>query len=88
MVHFEKETVESYIIDAYRVLKPGGQILIHYSNYDRNPSGVFTDNPGWRNYMSREVFMGFVARTGFDVIASEVIDFSAPASDALTLLRK
>lgn len=53
MVHFEKESIKSYLADSYRVLKPGGYGLFHHSNYDKNPNGKFTDNPGWRNYMTQ-----------------------------------
>ncbi len=88
MVHFEKEAVFSYIKDSYRVLSAGGAALFHHSNYQKNPDRVFTNNPGWRNFMSQELFTSYATECGFEVIHSEVISFSAEDSDCITLLRK
>ncbi|MCW3073388.1 MAG: hypothetical protein JWP69_457 [Flaviaesturariibacter sp.] len=88
MVHFEKEAVESYIRDSYQVLKNGCYALFHHSNYSKNPGGHFSDNPGWRNYMTQELFLSIAKGHGFEVLHSEVITFSCPGSDCLTLLRK
>jgi SAM-dependent methyltransferase len=88
MVHFEPEAVESYLRDSFRVLQPGGRALFHHSAYDRNPGGRFTDNPGWRNYMTPELFLAMAARHGFEVLHSEVVAFACPGSDGVTLLQK
>lgn len=88
MVHFEKEAVEAYIKDSFRVLKQGGLALLHHSNYDKNPNGKFTDNPGWRNYMTQDLFVALSQKYGFDVLHSEIFSFSCPGSDAITLLQK
>ena len=88
MVHFEKDTVRSYLLASSRVLRSGGQCLLHYSNYQSNPDGVFSDNPGWRNYMTPELFLRYVNEAGLILVETHLIDFSAPASDALSLLRK
>ncbi|WP_210463930.1 class I SAM-dependent methyltransferase [Rufibacter roseolus] len=88
MVHFEKEAVESYIADSFRVLKSGAFALFHHSNYDKNPNGKFTDNPGWRNYMTKDLFCSISEKHGFQVIHSEVFSFSTTDSDCVTLLRK
>jgi SAM-dependent methyltransferase len=88
MVHFEKDSVHSYVIDSFRVLKPGGYALLHHSNYGKNPGGKFTDNPGWRNYMTQELFCTYAREAGFDVAHSEVFSFSAENSDCITLLKK
>ncbi|MET0637406.1 MAG: class I SAM-dependent methyltransferase [Chitinophagaceae bacterium] len=88
MVHFEKETVASYISAAYRVLAPGGLCLFHYSNYSSNPTGDFSQNPGWRNYMTQEIFRSYVDDAGFELIETTIFEFSAPDSDAISLMRK
>jgi ubiquinone/menaquinone biosynthesis C-methylase UbiE len=88
MVHFEKECVFSYVKDTYRVLQPGGLALLHHSNYDKNPGGKFTDNPGWRNYMTQELFIQFSKDTGFEILQSEIISYSCDNSDCITLLKK
>jgi SAM-dependent methyltransferase len=88
MVHFEKESVRSYVLDSYRVLKSGGLALLHHSNYDKNPGGKFTDNPGWRNYMTQDLFCSYAREAGFDVVHSQVFNFSTKDSDCITLLKK
>lgn len=88
MVHFEKESVRSYVLDSYRVLKAGGFALLHHSNYDKNPGGKFTDNPGWRNYMTQELFCSYARQAGFEVVHTQVFDFSIKDSDCITLLKK
>jgi ubiquinone/menaquinone biosynthesis C-methylase UbiE len=88
MVHFEKETIEAYLKAAFRILKPGGKCLLHYSNYNLNPDGAFSDNPGWRNYMTQEIFTKYAVDAGFRVIESIVFTFTSPDSDAITLLEK
>jgi SAM-dependent methyltransferase len=88
MVHFEKETIYSYLADAYRVLQVGGLCLIHHSNYDKNPGGKFTDNKGWRNFMSHDLFCKYATEIGCKVRQSEIISFSFENSDCLSLLEK
>ncbi|HEY0060272.1 MAG TPA: class I SAM-dependent methyltransferase [Flavisolibacter sp.] len=88
MVHFEKEAVESYIRDSYSALGAGGYALFHHSNYDKNPQGRFTDNPGWRNYMTKDLFVSMAIKYGFEIVHSEILSFSSPDSDCITLLKK
>jgi SAM-dependent methyltransferase len=88
MVHFEKECVQSYIADSWRILKHGSYALFHHSNYSANPGGTFTQNPGWRNYMTQELFISYATTSGFSVVESHIFSFSCPDSDCLTLLVK
>jgi ubiquinone/menaquinone biosynthesis C-methylase UbiE len=88
MVHFEKETVYQYLRDSFTVLQTGGYALFHHSNYSKNKGGQFTDNPGWRNYMTQELFLEYAHQCGFEVVQSQVFSFSCPDSDGLTLLWK
>lgn len=88
MVHFEKRCVESYLKDSFIALQPGNLALFHHSNYDKNPKGEFTDNPGWRNYMNRELFKSMARKWGFEIVHSEIISVSCQDSDCITLLRK
>ena len=88
MVHFEKECVDAYIKDSFRVLKPGGMALLHHSNYDKNPEGNFSSNPGWRNYMSWELFIQMAKAAGFRIIQSKTISYTSENSDRITLLQK
>ena len=88
MVHFEFFNVWSYLQEIARTLAPGGRALIHHSNYSANPTGKFTDNPGWRNYMCESTFRHMVSRCGLSILSFRALDWSAPNSDALSLLQK
>ena len=89
MVHFEAADVIVYVQEAARVLKMGGLALLHYSNYQGNPTGSYQDNPAWRNFFSESMMLHFANRAGLKVIHSLVLDwFEAKKSDALILLQK
>jgi ubiquinone/menaquinone biosynthesis C-methylase UbiE len=70
MVHFFPEVVRAYIKEFRRVMKPGARGFVHYSNNHADPSKSYRDHPGWRNYMSREMFEGWLAEEGFRVVES------------------
>lgn len=88
MVHFELLTMAAYLGEIARVLKPGGRALLHHSNYSANPTGRFTENPGWRNFMSKDVMAHLASRAELKVLDCQEINWSAPGSDALSLLEK
>lgn len=88
MVHFEVLTIAAYLSELHRVLKPGGRALLHHSNYSSNPTGCFTDNPGWRNFMSTDIMKYLLSRSGLRALSIDEIDWAAPKSDALTFLEK
>jgi len=88
MVHFEYDTVISYIKDARRILTPGGRALFHHSNYDKAPGRRYTDNPDSRNFMSKALFAHIAMRSGFTVLDQLVLDWTTRESDCLTLLEK
>jgi SAM-dependent methyltransferase len=88
MVHFDSDVVRAYLHDFHRVLKPGGYGFCHHSNYDKNPGGHFRDNPGWRNFMSQNLFLHYCAKEGLEVVRSQIIDWDTSNQDCLTLFRK
>jgi len=88
MVHFDSDVIRSYLREFYRVLKPGGYGFCHHSNYDENPSGDLHSNPGWRNFMSQNLFLHYCIKERLEVVKSQVIDWSGPGTDCLTLFRK
>ncbi len=89
MVHFDSDVVRSYLHDFYRVLKLGGHGFCHYSNYDKNPGGYYRDNPGWKNFMSENLFLHYCAKEGLQVIRSKVFDNGTTVQqDCLTLFQK
>lgn len=89
MVHFDSDIVRSYLRDFYRVLRPGGHGFCHYSNYDKNPGGYIHDNPGWKNFMSENLFRHYCAKEGLEVVKSLVFDNGTTVQqDCVTLFRK
>ena len=89
MVHFEYDTVISYVGEAFRVLAPGGRALLHHSNYDGNPGGYYRDNPHWRNFMTRALLAHVALRTGFTILEQGVTHWNQdPGLDCISLLEK
>lgn len=88
MGHFDSDIIRSYLHDFHRVLKPGGYGFCHHSNYDRNPGGDIHDNPGWRNFMSQNLFLHYCAKERLEVVKSQIIDWDTPKQDCVTLFRK
>jgi SAM-dependent methyltransferase len=93
MVHFEPDIVGAYLLDAARVLRPGGRALLHHSAYSGNPGAHYSANPHYRNYMTPDLFKHFAIRAGLTVVSQEVFgwgsgDTFAPDIDALTLLQR
>jgi ubiquinone/menaquinone biosynthesis C-methylase UbiE len=71
MVHFDSDVIRSYLRETKRVLITGGKAFFHYSNYTENPTGDVHDNPGWRNFMSTNMFEHYAAKEGLEVITSQ-----------------
>lgn len=88
MVHFEPTTVYAYLREIERVLVPGGRALLHHSNYSDKPDQAFNLAPGWRNFMTTDLMRHYAHRSGLRIESHQLIDWSTPASDALTLLLK
>lgn len=88
MVHFEMWDVFSYLKETRRILKNGGMALFHHSNNTENYKITFVTGTGGRNYMSKDLFAYLCNRAGLNVIEQEVIDWSRPQLDCITLVRK
>jgi SAM-dependent methyltransferase len=89
MVHFDIEIVISYIKEIYRVLRPGKFAFLHHSNYTANPGADFKQNPGWRNFMSLEVFEHLAIKNGFSIVLSQPLSWNQTDQlDGIVFLRK
>ncbi|HTZ70342.1 MAG TPA: class I SAM-dependent methyltransferase [Acetobacteraceae bacterium] len=89
MVHFELLTIASYMAELSRILRPGGRALLHHSNYGDNPTGKFTANPGWRNFMTFDIMRYLASRNDMKVVKH--ISFGrkkVPDLDALTTFQR
>ena len=90
MVHFEPLTVAAYLREIARVLVPGGRALLHHSNYAKNPTRKFVDNPHWRNFMPPGLFAHFSDRAGLKILEHQTFRWfgSWQRIDALTVLER
>jgi len=94
MVHFEPLTINSYLTEIARVLRPGGRAVLHHSAYTNNPTGAFRDNPGWRNFMPTKLMMHLGSRAGLTLISHETFRWRraarrpwTPKTDALSVFK-
>jgi SAM-dependent methyltransferase len=89
MVHFDSDTVRSYLHEFERVLRPGGRAFCHHSNYTANPGGDWQQNPEWRNFMSRELFEHYAAKAGLTLLRSDLVNWSGHEGlDCYSLLER
>lgn len=93
MVHFNLIDIANYINDAWRILKPGGKILFHHSNYYGAPVGNFYfQNPHGRNFCSGRIFAHLATTAGFEVLSQDLIDWgnknTMKGLDCLSLCQK
>ncbi len=88
MVHFDSDVVRAYLSEIKRVLRPGGHAFLHHSNYSDNPGGDLHQNPGWRNFMSAELFAHYAIKSGLMVVRQMVLDWLLDKTfiDCLSLL--
>ena len=88
MVHFDSDVVRSYLKEFGRILMRGGRAFAHHSNYIGNPGGDSHDNPGWRNFMSGELFAHYAYKAGLSVIRQKNVDWKSDGTfiDCFTLL--
>jgi len=90
MVHFEYDSVMSYVYDAARILTPGGQALLHHSNYDQSPGAACGLNPHGRNFMTKNLLAHVAIRAGFKIVEQIVIDWAGDSEkiDCISLIQK
>ncbi|RWL44465.1 MAG: class I SAM-dependent methyltransferase [Mesorhizobium sp.] len=75
IVHFDVELILGYLPEFCRVLRPGGKLFVHHSNYSASPGADFRSNPHWRNFMSAGLFKHMSIRSGLSVLSQNVIDW-------------
>lgn len=89
MVHFEYDAVQNYVKDAFRILIPGGQALLHHSNYDKSPGTYNSSNPCGRNFMSKNLFAHIAIRAGFEIREQLIMHWGDFRNiDCLSLIQK
>lgn len=90
MVHFELLDINSYLNDFYRVLKPGGKVLVHHSNYDAIYNGRYGRSLSYgRAFMNYKIFSHLAIHAGFIVLDQQLLRWNDfPDMDCVTLLEK
>lgn len=88
MVHFEMMDIYEYLKDIYRILVPGGKVLIHHSNNASDYKASFANAPHGRSFMSKDIFAYLAYRCGFKVLEQKEIDWGIEKLDCITLLQK
>ena len=88
MVHFEMLDIYEYLKDIYRVLIPGGKVLIHHSNNTSDYKASFANAPNGRSFMSKDIFAYLAYRAGFEILEQEIIDWGIKNLDCISLIQK
>ncbi len=89
MVHFEMLDIYEYLVDIYRILIPGGKVLLHHSNNGENYKASFNNMKHGRSFMNKSVFAYLADRAGFEVVEQKTIDWEGYNKlDCITLLQK
>lgn len=89
MVHFELQDIIVYLDEIFRVLMAGGKALLHFSNYQGAPGGLYHDNPHWRNFNSVNIFHHLAVRSGFRIVDTRRVHWGGVFElDAVMLLEK
>lgn len=88
VVHFEMMDIYEYLKDIYRVLQPGGRVLIHHSNNDENYKASFANAPEGRSFMNQKIFAYLSYRAGFSILRQKLINWGVKDLDCITLLEK
>lgn len=85
-VHMHKNVTQSYIEEIGRVLKPGGEAVIHHGNLSGGQELSF-ENIGGRANMWPDLFRQFVTDAGMIVIKQMPFNFKT-VSDCITIFKK
>jgi len=91
MVHFEIDDLDCYLREFSRILKKGGCGLIHHSNYgslEASGARAWNENPHWRATVSASDVRKLCERAGISVLQQELLDWTIPKLDCITILQK
>lgn len=84
MVHFDILDIAGYLKTLSNICS--GYALFHHSNYQ----GITVDirnNPHWRNFMSKDIFMQMCLSAGHEVVSQRLMHWGQEDLDCMTLVR-
>lgn len=84
MVHFDILDVAGYLRTLQNVLQ--GVAFMHHSNYFQLTRDI-KENPHWRNFMNKDIFMQMCMSAGHEVMEQRLLDWELPGLDCLTTIR-
>ena len=92
MVHFDYRTIDYLMTEFSRILRKGGQAVLHHSNA-REHSNFEADtnwrkNPHWRSEFNAKDMAHIAHKSGFVVEEQIFVDWEIEALDCITVLRK
>jgi ubiquinone/menaquinone biosynthesis C-methylase UbiE len=77
MVHFDKLVVRDYLFEFVRILKRGGRVFLHHSNYGAlKPNSDWAFNRGARSDVSSELFRQYAEEAGLRIISQRLFPSS------------
>lgn len=90
IVHFNAAELRQSFQQFKRILKPGGMAFVHHSNVGAlgGPPLPWNKNAGCRAHLSGADVRMICDQLGLEIVRQQVIDWSQPAMDCLTLFRK
>jgi ubiquinone/menaquinone biosynthesis C-methylase UbiE len=84
MVHFDIIDIVGYMKTLDRVCK--GYAFFHHSNFGVVTSDI-TQNPHWRNFMTKDVFHQICLSSGHSVVSQQVFAWDQEEHDCITILK-
>jgi ubiquinone/menaquinone biosynthesis C-methylase UbiE len=89
-VHFDSDVVRAYLAEFARVVRPGGKIFCHHSNYTGDPRGRSSQTHRLAQFrVSKELFAHCARKEGLVVERQQPIDWGHDGTffDCFSLLR-
>jgi len=90
-VHMDKLVIRDYLVEFARVMRSGGQVFLHHSDYGRISDSIeFKKNPHWRSNMSAVLCVDYCAAAGLEVVSQQIIGWGGDTEDldCISVIRK
>lgn len=68
-VHMDRQVVAGYLREMKRVLKVGGEAILHHANIENLDTHVQADHEGWRSAMNAKLMREIAEEAGLEVVS-------------------